>query len=150
MRFSGHAIDDIASHLNPLLADVSALYLKTRRVVASNGCAHPLLAEHAEQLVDLSDALAGRVRAIGGTTVHSVSDIARLQRLAAEKPADAPPQCLAALRADNLRLAAFMLSAQATCEKHRDVATASLLEDCIDDARQRAWRLAEASRQAAA
>jgi len=150
--FSEHAVEDISSHLNPLLADVFALYLKTKNFhwhmfgPQFRDC-HLLLEEQGERIFGITDAIAERVRMIGGTTLHSINDIARLQRLAGnEVPVVPPQQMLAELRADNLRLAAFMLSAHATCEKHQDVATASLLENWIADAQRRAWSLAAANR----
>ncbi|MBN3767878.1 DNA starvation/stationary phase protection protein [Burkholderia sp. Ac-20365] len=150
--FSERAIDDIASHLNPLLADVFALYLKTQNCRlhmfgSSSGDDHQLLDEQGEQIFSITDAIAERVRMIGGETLHSIADIARLQRLADnDLPAAPLHTMLAGLRADNLRLAAFMLSAHATCEKHQDVGTASLLENWIDDAQRRARCLLDAAR----
>jgi starvation-inducible DNA-binding protein len=150
--FSEHAIDDIASHLNPLLADALALYLKTKhchlQIFGLHARdPHQLLDEQSEQIFEITDALAERLHMIGGETLHSVSDIARLQRISDNGlPAMPLREMLAELRADNLRLAAFMLSAQATCNRHQDDSTASLLESWIDDAQQRASLLLEASR----
>jgi len=147
--FSGGAVEDIANHLNPLLADVFALYLKTKNFHWHMSGPHfrdyhLMLDEHGEQIFAISDDIAERVRKVGGTTLHSISDIARLQRLADnDLPTVPAQQMLAELRADSLRLAAFMLSAHATCEKYDDVATASLLENWIDLAQRRAWFISE-------
>jgi starvation-inducible DNA-binding protein len=148
--FSQQAIEEIAAQLNPLLADVFAVYLKTKNFHWHMRGAHfrdyhLLLDEHGEQIFGIADDIAERVRKIGGTTLRSIGDIARRQRIAdndAEKIT--PREMLTELCEDNRRLAAFMLEAHDVCEKHNDVATASLLENWIDEAQRRAWFLAEA------
>jgi starvation-inducible DNA-binding protein len=147
--FSKQAIEDIAAQLNPLLADVFAIYLKTKNFHWHMRGAHfrdyhLLLDEQGEQLFAITDDIAERVRKIGGTTLRSIGDIARRQRIT-DNDADAlvPAKMLTELRDDNLRLAAFMLEAHQVCDKYDDVATASLLENWIDEAQRRAWFLAE-------
>ncbi|MFM0005072.1 DNA starvation/stationary phase protection protein [Paraburkholderia dipogonis] len=152
LPFSEKALSEIAAHLNPLLADVFALYLKTKNFHWHMSGPHfrdyhLMLDEQGEQIFGITDDIAERVRKIGGTTLRSIGDVARLQRLAdSEVQALPPEQMLAELRADNLRLTAFMLSAHEVCDEYQDVATASLLENWIDEAQRRAWFLAEACR----
>lgn len=147
--FSKQAVDEISAQLNPLLADVFAVYLKTKNFHWHMRGAHfrdyhLLLDEQGEQLFAITDDIAERVRKIGGQTLRSIGDIARRQRIADNDDASvAPLKMLAELRDDNLRLAAFMLEAHEVCDRHDDVATASLLENWIDEAQRRAWFLAE-------
>ncbi|GLU34997.1 DNA starvation/stationary phase protection protein [Trinickia caryophylli] len=152
LGFDQEAISEISAQLNPLLADVFALYLKTKNFHWHMWGSHfrdyhLMLDEQGEQLFAITDDVAERVRKIGGTTLRSIGDIARHQRLADNDAVGlAPAQMLGDLRNDNLLLADLMLSAHAICEKHNDVATASLLENWIDEAQRRAWFLAEACR----
>lgn len=141
----------LAAHLNPLLADVFALYLKTKNFHWHMSGPHfrdyhLMLDEQSAQIFAIADDIAERVRKLGATTLRSVGDVTRQQRLR-DNDADrvAPRDMLAELRADNLQLAALMLDAHAVCDDHGDVATASLLENWIDEAQRRAWFLAEAS-----
>jgi starvation-inducible DNA-binding protein len=145
-------IRDISGALNALLADFFALYLKTKNFhwhVSGPHFRdyHLLLDEQAAQLIGTSDAMAERVRKIGGVTLHSIGQIGRLQRVL-DNDADyvTPLDMLSELREDNQHLAARMLEAHNVCEEHHDVATASLLEVWIDEAEQRAWFLFEATR----
>jgi len=146
------ATRDISGALNILLADIFALYLKTKNFhwhVSGPHFRdyHLLLDEQAEQIFATTDDIAERVRKIGGTTLRSIGQISRLQRLL-DNEADyvTPLDMLAELREDNLRLAAHMRETHDLCDEHRDVATASLLENWIDETERRVWFLFEASR----
>ena len=143
---------DLSAELNTLLADTFALYLKTKNFHWHMSGPHfrdyhLLLDEHADQIYAITDAIAERVRKLGGTTIRSTGHIARLQRLA-DNDADfvTPGGMLAELREDNMRLAAFMRETHDACDKYNDVATASLLEVWIDEAERRVWFLYEAGR----
>src|SRR6201996_2074682 len=132
------ATRDISGALNALLADVFALYLKTKNFHWHMSGPHfrdyhLLLDEQGEQIFDMTDPLAERVRKVGGTTLRSIGHVARLQRIP-DNDADfvTPEDMLAELREDNKRLALEMREAHATCEEHDDVATTSLLENWID------------------
>jgi len=150
--FDERAIGAISDALNPLLADVFALYLKTKNfhwhmLGAHFRDYHLMLDEQGAQIFAIADDIAERVRKIGGTTLRSIGDVARRQRIADNDASGLRAQAmLNELREDNLQLAAFMLDAHEVCESHRDVATASLLENWIDEAQRRAWFLAEAYR----
>src|SRR5437762_4367782 len=137
------ATRDISGALNALLADFFALYLKTKNFhwhVSGPHFRdyHLLLDEQADQLFATTDVIAERVRKIGGTTVRSIGHIARLQRVL-DNDADfvTPLDMLAELRDDNLNLAAQMRETHGICNEHGDVATASLLENWIDEAEKR-------------
>jgi starvation-inducible DNA-binding protein len=146
------ATRDISAALNPVLADFFALYLKTRNFhwhVSGPHFRdyHLLLDEQAQQIVDTTDAVAERVRKIGGTTLRSIGHVARLQRVA-DNDAEyvAPHDMLAQLCDDNQSIARQMHAAHALCDDHGDIATASMLEVWIDEAEKRVWFLFEASR----
>ena len=147
------ATRDIGGALNALLADVYALYFKTKNFHWHVSGAHfrdyhLLLDEHADQIYEIADDIAERVRKLGGTTVRSVGHIARLQRL---KDNDAdyvdPMDMLSELREDNAALLSSMRQAHELCDEHHDVATASLLENWIDQAERRIWFLFETTRR---
>jgi starvation-inducible DNA-binding protein len=147
------ATRDIGGALNALLADVYALYFKTKNFHWHVSGAHfrdyhLLLDEHADQIYDIADDIAERVRKLGGTTIRSVGHIARLQRL---KDNDAdyvdPLDMLSELREDNTALLASMRRTHELCDDHNDVATASLLENWIDQAERRIWFLFETTRR---
>ena len=105
---------------------------------------HLLLDEHAEQLFAMTDDIAERARKLDGATLHSISDISRHQRLKDNNGEQATPKdMLMELHADNRLLTGFMRSAHEICDKHNDVATASLIETWIDEAERRAWFLSE-------
>ncbi len=147
-----NATRDIANALNTLLADIFALYLKTKNFhwhVSGPHFRdfHLLLDEQSEQIFAVSDELAERVRKIGGTTLRSIAQVGRLQRIV-DNEADyvAPLEMLAELRDDNGELAGHMREAHELCEQLQDVATASLLENWIDEAERRVWFLCEATR----
>ena len=149
---SQEAVRDISGALNALLADMFALYLKTKNFHWHVSGAHfrdyhLLLDEQAEQIFATTDPIAERVRKIGGRTLHSIGQIARLQRID-DNDADyvTPLDMLAELRDDNKQLVGEMRRSHALCDEHNDVATASLLEVWIDEAERRTWFLFEASR----
>ncbi len=148
-----NATKDIAGALNALVADTFALYLKTKNFhwhVSGPHFRdyHLLLDEHADQIFAMTDVLAERVRKIGGTTIRSIGDISRQQRLADNDAAYVDPQdMLAELREDNQRFVAAMREAHDLCDEHNDVATTSLLEVYIDEAERRVWFLYEAARR---
>ena len=143
---------DLAGALNILLADMFGLYLKTKNFhwhVSGPHFRdyHLMLDEQGDQIFATTDAIAERVRKIGGTTLRSIGHIARLQRVA-DNDADfvTPMDMLAELRDDNKQLVTRMRETHDVCEEHGDVATASLLEVWIDEAERRTWFLFEASR----
>ena len=147
-----NAVQDISGALNILLADVFALYVKTKNFHWHMSGSHfrdyhLLLDEQSEQIFALTDALAERVRKIGGTTLRSIGHISRLQRVL-DNDADyvTPLDMLAELRDDNKQLAAHMRETHGLCDEHNDVASASLLETWVDEAERRTWFLFEATR----
>jgi starvation-inducible DNA-binding protein len=151
-NLTSNATRDISGALTTLLADVFALYIKTKNFHWHMSGPHfrdyhLLLDEQGEQLFAVTDAIAERVRKIGGTTLRSIGEITRLQRVL-DNDADyvTPLDMLAELRDDNKQLAANMREAHSLCDEHGDVASASLLENWIDEAERRTWFLFEASR----
>lgn len=146
------ATRDLSGALTTLLADMFALYLKTKNFhwhVSGPHFRdyHLLLDEQAAQVYATTDAIAERVRKIGGTTLRSIGHIARLQRVQ-DNDADYvdPLDMLAELREDNIELAKRLRETHDLCDEHNDVASASLLENWIDEAERRTWFLFEASR----
>jgi starvation-inducible DNA-binding protein len=150
---SSNVVHDIAATLNLLLADAFALYMKTKNFHWHISGPHfrdyhLLLDEHAEQIFATTDALAERVRKIGGTTLRSVGHIARLQRVADNDAEFVDPlDMLAELRDDNRQMAAALREAHDTCDARGDVASAGLIEVWIDETEKRTWFLFEACRQ---
>jgi starvation-inducible DNA-binding protein len=148
-----NATKDLAGALNALLADTFALYMKTKNFhwhVSGPHFRdyHLLLDEQADQIFASTDVLAERVRKLGGTTLRSIGDISRQQRLADNDALYVDPQdMLAELREDNQRVVAAMRETHSLCDEHNDVATASLIEVYIDEAEKRVWFLYEASRR---
>jgi starvation-inducible DNA-binding protein len=146
-----NATRDIAASLNGLLADVFALYMKTKNFHWHMSGSHfrdyhLLLDEQSTQIFAMTDVLAERVRKIGQLTLHSIGEISRNQRIADNDAAYVTPQdMLAELREDNGELAKRMREAHGMIDEHKDVATASLLEVFIDETERRAWFLYEAS-----
>jgi starvation-inducible DNA-binding protein len=139
--------------MNAILADVFALYLKTKNFHWHMSGPHfrdyhLLLDEQADQLFAMTDAIAERVRKIGGTTLRSIGNIARIQRVE-DNDADyvEPEDMLAELREDSKALAARLREAHGVCEEHDDIATASLIEVWVDETERRTWFLFEASRR---
>src|ERR1700686_5473047 len=145
---SDDAVAEISVVLRQLLADVFALYLKTKNFHWHMSGRHfrdyhLLLDEHAEQIFAMTDDIAERARKIGGTTLRSISDISRHQRLQDNNDESvAPKETLAELSADNQALTRYFRSAHETCNKHDDVATASVIEVWIDQTERRTWFLA--------
>lgn len=139
----------ICEHLRPLLADVFALYIKTKNFHWHLSGPHfrdyhLMLDEQAEQLDGMTDDLAERARKLGGTTIRSIGEIARLQRIKDnDRPSVAAGDMLDELRGDNRRLAGFLRAAHAVCDEHGDIATASLIENWVDEAERRAWFLTQ-------
>ena len=143
---------DIAGGMNAILADVYALFLKTKNFHWHMSGPHfrdyhLLLDEHADQLYAMTDPIAERIRKTGGSTLRSIGHIARIQRI---KDNDAeyvdPMDMLAELREDNQALAARLREVHEMVDEHRDIASASLIEGWIDEAERRTWFLFESSR----
>jgi starvation-inducible DNA-binding protein len=147
------ATRDISGALNALLADTFALYLKTKNFHWHMSGPrfrdlHLLLDEQGEQIFATTDDIAERVRKIGGTTIRSIGHIARLQRIS-DNDADfvTPQDMLAELRDDNMRLAGFLRETHGVCEEYKDIATASLIENWVDETERRVWFLFEIARE---
>ena len=143
------AAEEISSALRQLLADVFALYLKTKNFHWHMSGPHfrdyhLLLDEQAEQILTMTDAIAERARKIGGTTLRSISDISRHQRLKDNnRDYVIPSDMLAELCADNQHLTRSLRSTHEICDREYDVATASLIEVWIDETERRTWFLSE-------
>jgi len=146
---SHNAVEEICAGLRPLLADVFALYLKTKNFHWHISGPHfrdyhLLLDEQAEQIFDMTDEIAERARKLGGTTLHSISDITRHQRLHDNNEESvSPADMLTEIHADNKLLAGELRALHEVCDQNGDVATASLIENWIDETERRAWFLAE-------
>ncbi len=140
---------EITAALRQLLADTFALYLKTKNfhwhmTGQHFRDYHLLLDEHSDQIFAMTDDIAERARKIGGTTLRSIGDISRHQRLKDnDDESILPKEMLAELSADNQALTRYFRSAHETCEKYDDVATASLIEVWIDQTERRTWFLSE-------
>jgi starvation-inducible DNA-binding protein len=151
---SDNAVPEIAEALNGLVADAFALYLKTKNFHWHISGPHfrdyhLLLDEQADQIYAATDPLAERVRKIGGKTIHSIGEIGRLSSIK-DNDADfvSPGDMLNELMEDNKTVIRNMRAAHDVADKHEDVATASILENFIDEAERRNWFLFEASRTA--
>ncbi|ALM86311.1 Dps family protein [Bordetella sp. N] len=147
------ATRDLSGALNQLLADVFALYLKTKNFhwhVSGPHFRdyHLLLDDQSAEIFAMTDPIAERVRKLGGTTLRSIGHIARSQRIL-DNDADyvQPLDMLAELQEDNKQLTASMRIAHDLCDEHGDIASASLLENWIDETEQRTWFLFETSRR---
>lgn len=147
-----NAVQDISGALTALLADTFALYLKTKNFhwhVSGPHFRdyHLLLDDQAAEIYAMTDDIAERARKLGGTTIRSIGHIARTQRLLDNDADFVPPQTmLAELRDDNKQLVGFLRSTHDLCDEHGDVATASLIENWIDQSEKRIWFLFEAGR----
>jgi starvation-inducible DNA-binding protein len=152
--FGANAMRDIAAALNLVIADVFALYLKTKNFHWHMSGPHfrdyhLMLDEQSDQIFAMTDVLAERVRKIGGLTLHSIGEISRMQRvLDNDAPFVDPQDMLAELRDDNGEMAKHLRAAHEVCDEHGDVASTSQLEVYIDETERRTWFLAEASRRA--
>lgn len=139
----------ICGALRLLLADAFTLYLKTKNFhwhMAGRHFRdyHLLLDEHADQVLAMTDQIGERARKIGGSTLRSISDISRHQRLKDNNDEEvAPKEMLLELHADNLQLTRFLRATHELCQGHSDIATASLIENWIDEAERRTWYLSE-------
>ena len=148
------AARDISGAMNAILADVFALYVKTKNFHWHLSGPHfrdyhLLFDEQADQIFAMTDPIAERVRKVGGSTLRSIAHIARLQRIL-DNDAEyvEPSDMLAELCEDNQALAGRLRAAHDVCEEHRDIATASLIELWIDETERRTWFLFEAGRRA--
>jgi starvation-inducible DNA-binding protein len=147
------ATRDISAAMNAIVADVFALYLKTKNFHWHMSGPHfrdyhLMLDEHGDQLFAMTDAIAERIRKIGGTTLRSIGHIARLQRVSDNDAGYVEPEdMLAELREDSKTLTVRLREAHGVCEEYNDIATASLIEVWIDETERRTWFLFEAARR---
>jgi starvation-inducible DNA-binding protein len=147
--FTRAAVAEISDALRRLLADVFALYVKTKNFHWHMSGRHfrdyhLLLDEHGDQIFAMTDDVAERARKIGGHTLHSIGDISRHQRLQDnDDEYVAPTSMLAELAEDNRQLTRFLRETHELCDRYHDVATASLIENWIDETERRTWFLAE-------
>ncbi len=143
------AVEEISQELRALLADTFALYLKTKNfhwhmTGRHFRDYHLLLDEHGDQIFAMTDPVAERARKLGATTLHSISEVSRYQRLKDNNGHDLSPKAmLSELFADNRHLTASLRAAHDVCDQHKDVATTSLIEVWIDETERRAWFLGE-------
>ena len=143
------AVEEISGELRQLLADCFALYLKTRNfhwhMTGRNfRDYHLLLDEQGDQIFAMTDPVAERARKLGGTTLHSIGEVASFQRLKDNNEEHVSPKAmLAELFADNRQLTASLRATHEVCDEHKDVATASLIEVWLDETERRAWFLGE-------
>ena len=144
---------EISDTLRHLLADVLVLFVKTKSFHWHIGGRHfrddhLLLDEHATQIFSMVDDIAERIRKIGGTAIRSIGDVARSRRLKDHEADDcSATDMLRELLDDNRRLTTFLRQAHELCDRHRDVATASLIENWIDETERRVWFLTETTRE---
>jgi starvation-inducible DNA-binding protein len=150
---SPQAVSKVSEALNVLLADAFALYLKTKNFhwhISGRHFRdyHLLLDEQSDQIFAMTDVIAERVRKVGGQTLHSIGEIARLKHIPDnDAPFVTPQDMLAELREDNQSLAARLREVHDVVDEARDIATASLIENWIDETERRTWFLFEASRK---
>ena len=146
---SGDGVEEITSNLRRLLADVFALYVKTKNFhwhISGRHFRdyHLLLDEQATEIFAMTDTIAERARKVGGTTIHSISDIAKNQRLKDNnKDGVSAMEMISELCDDNQQLTRRLRATHEVCDRHNDVATASLIEVWIDETEKRTWFLAE-------
>jgi starvation-inducible DNA-binding protein len=149
---TAEATRDVSAALGGLLADILAVYIKTKNFHWHMSGRHfrdfhLMLDEQGAELFAMTDPIAERVRKVGGTTLRSIGHIARQQRILDNDAEYVDPQdMLAELRDDNRQLTSIMRQVHNTCDAHGDMATASLLENWIDQAERRIWFLFESTR----
>jgi starvation-inducible DNA-binding protein len=149
LEITPEAVKRLSLELKVLLADIFALYLKTKNFHWHMRGTHfrdyhLLLDEHADQLFAMTDEIAERARKLGGPTLKSIGDIARHQRIKdCEREQVPAAMMLAELLTDNQSVTTWLRSAHAICDEYHDVATASLIENWIDQTERRTWFLAE-------
>ena len=147
------ATRDIAGGMNAILADVFALYIKTKNFHWHMSGPHfrdyhLLLDEQSDEIYAMTDPIAERIRKVGGTTLRSIGHIARTQRISDNDAEYVEPlDMLAELREDNKTLAGRLREVHDVCDDHNDIATASLIENWIDETERRTWFLFESSRR---
>ena len=147
------ATRDVAASMNVILADVFALYLKTKNFHWHMSGPHfrdyhLLLDEQSDQIYAMTDPIAERIRKLGGTTLRSIGDISRKQRILDNDASYVDPlDMLAELCEDNKSLAAHLREVHSVVDEHNDIATASLIENWIDETERRTWFLFESSRR---
>jgi starvation-inducible DNA-binding protein len=152
-NLSAEATRDVAAAMNAILADVFALYLKTKNFHWHLSGPHfrdyhLMFDEHGDQLFAMTDPIAERIRKIGGSTLKSIGHIARLQRVLDNEAEYVDPEdMLAELCEDNKALTARLRESHNVCDEHGDVATTSLVENWIDETERRTWFLFGASRR---
>ena len=146
------ATKDVSAAMNGILADVFALYLKTKNFHWHMSGPHfrdyhVMLDEQADQLYAMTDPIAERIRKLGGTSLRSIGHISRIQRIL-DNDADfvEPSDMLAELCDDNKTIAARLREVHSVCDEHDDIASASFIEVWIDETEQRTWFLFEATR----
>ena len=143
------AVEQISNELRRLLADVFALYLKTKNFhwhMTGHHFRdyHLLLDEQADQIFAMTDPIAERARKLGGRTLRSIGEISREQRLRdSDRDSLSAEEMLSELRTDNRELTRFLRLIHGLCERYNDVASASLIEVWIDETERRTWFLAE-------
>jgi starvation-inducible DNA-binding protein len=143
------SVNEVTEELRLLLADVFGLYVKTKNFHWHMSGRHfrdyhLLLDEHSDQIFAMTDDIAERARKIGGTTIHSIGEIAKHQRLKDNsREFVAPKDMLEELLADNQKLTQYLRATHEVCEKHNDIATASLIETWVDQTERRTWFLFE-------
>lgn len=146
------AVRDISGAMNAILADIFALYLKTKNFHWHLSGPHfrdyhLMLDEQAAQLIGMTDDVAERVRKIGGVTLRSIGQISQLQRVLDNDAEYVEPlDMMAELAEDNKALTSRLREAHDVCNEHRDIATASLIENWIDESEHRVWFLFETTR----
>ena len=150
--FQPNVVAKMSHALTAVLADMFALYVKTKNFHWHISGPHfrdyhLLLDEQSGQILAATDAVAERVRKIGGTTLRSIGQIAGLQRIADNDAEHVPaPDMLLELREDNRQLTTSLRNVHDLCDEYGDVASASLIENWIDEAEHRVWFLFEATR----
>jgi starvation-inducible DNA-binding protein len=147
------AVDKISASLNTLLADAFALYLKTKNFhwhISGRHFRdyHLMLDQQSDDIFATTDQLAERVRKLGGTTLRSIGQVAKLQTIKDNDESFVTPrEMLRELMDDNKHIAAAMRKAHKLCDEHEDSGTAGLLETFIDETERRTWFLFESTRQ---